>query len=154
MKVCTQRTRDLDDLIDDPNGFESLVNDHEWAILSQDEHSEETLAAKKHQQWIQKQPELGGHKPHKPKKDKKKSKDEKVAAREKTKAAREAAKAAAASKSDDDDEYDDEYGDYGDEYDDEEDAAAAVLNKQAESEVAPKPGQKAKHDNQIFSAFN
>lgn len=34
MKVCKQRTRDLDDLIDDPNGFEALVNDKEWAILS------------------------------------------------------------------------------------------------------------------------
>ena len=27
LKVCKQRTRDLDDLIDDPNGFESLVTD-------------------------------------------------------------------------------------------------------------------------------
>lgn len=43
MKVCKQRTRDLDDLIDDPNGFEALVSDKDWAILSQDEHSEESL---------------------------------------------------------------------------------------------------------------
>ena len=34
MKVCKHRCRDLDDLIDDPNGFESLVSDEEWAILS------------------------------------------------------------------------------------------------------------------------
>lgn len=27
MKVCKMRTRDLDDLIDDPNGFECLVNE-------------------------------------------------------------------------------------------------------------------------------
>lgn len=39
LKVCKQRTRDLDDLIDDPNGFESLVTDAEWEILSTDEHS-------------------------------------------------------------------------------------------------------------------
>ena len=55
MKVCRNRCRDLDDLIDAPNGFDSLVSDAEWAILSADEHSEETLAAKKHQAWIQKQ---------------------------------------------------------------------------------------------------
>lgn len=34
MKICINRTRDLDDLIDDPNGFEALVSDKEWAILS------------------------------------------------------------------------------------------------------------------------
>lgn len=57
MKVCQQRTRDLDDLIDDPNGFEALVSDAEWQILSQDEHSEESLAAKKHKVWMKKQNE-------------------------------------------------------------------------------------------------
>ena len=30
MKICQQRTRDLDDLIDDPNGFNALVSDQEW----------------------------------------------------------------------------------------------------------------------------
>lgn len=54
MKVCRQRMRDLDDLIDDPDGFESLVSNQEWAILSQDEHSEETLAAKNHNRWLKK----------------------------------------------------------------------------------------------------
>lgn len=54
LKVCKQRTRDLDDLIDDPNGFDVMVSDAEWAILSQDEHSEETLAAKKHLDWMKK----------------------------------------------------------------------------------------------------
>ena len=54
MKICKNRTRDLDDLIDDPNGFEALVNDKEWAILSQDEHSEVTLAEKKHTDWLKK----------------------------------------------------------------------------------------------------
>lgn len=55
MKICLQRTRDLDDLIDDPNGFEALVSDAEWQILSQDEHTEESLAAKKHENWMKKQ---------------------------------------------------------------------------------------------------
>ena len=51
MKVCKQRTRDLDDLIDDPNGFDCLVSDAEWAVLSADEHSRESLNAKKQEQW-------------------------------------------------------------------------------------------------------
>ena len=55
MKICKNRTRDLDDLIDDPQGFSHLVSDNEWAILSQDEHSEESLAAKKHKDWLKKQ---------------------------------------------------------------------------------------------------
>lgn len=49
MKVSKQRTRDLDDLIDDPNGFECLVSDAEWAVLSADEHSRESLQAKKNE---------------------------------------------------------------------------------------------------------
>lgn len=57
MKVCKQRTRDLDDLIDDPMGFESLVSDREWAVLSTDEHTEESLAAVKHERWLKKQQE-------------------------------------------------------------------------------------------------
>ena len=55
MKVCRQRTKDLDDLIDDPNGFDSLVSEAEWAVLGADEHSEDSLAAKKHEQWMKKQ---------------------------------------------------------------------------------------------------
>ena len=54
MKVCKHRVRDLDDLIDDPCGFEALVSDQEWAILSSDEHSDKSLAAKKHEQWMKK----------------------------------------------------------------------------------------------------
>ena len=55
MKICKNRTRDLDDLIDDPQGFMSLVSENEWAILSQDEHTEDSLAAKKHKDWLKKQ---------------------------------------------------------------------------------------------------
>ena len=49
MDVCKIRCRDLDDLIDDPSGFDSLVSKEEWAILSTDENSKQTLAATKHQ---------------------------------------------------------------------------------------------------------
>jgi tubulin monoglycylase TTLL3/8 len=43
-KVCEKRLKDLDDLIDDPNAFTSLVTDEEWKILGADELNIETLA--------------------------------------------------------------------------------------------------------------
>ena len=58
IKICKNRTRDLDDLIDDPNGFDMLVNDRDWEILSADEYSEVTLAEKKHQDYMKKQQEI------------------------------------------------------------------------------------------------
>lgn len=54
LKVCTKRTRELDELIDDPNGFDNLVSDAEWKILAQDEMTDEDLANKKHSDWIKK----------------------------------------------------------------------------------------------------
>ena len=54
LKVCKQRTRDLDELIDDPNGFEALVSDNDWKILGADEMNEDELAQKKHTDWIKK----------------------------------------------------------------------------------------------------
>jgi hypothetical protein len=54
IKVCSKRTRELDELIDDPNGFENLVSDAEWKILAADEMTEEDLANKKHSDWIRK----------------------------------------------------------------------------------------------------
>ena len=91
MKVCKQRTRDLDDLIDDPMGFESLVNDKEWLVLSADEHSTESLAAVKHDKWLKKQQdaeEKMKQGKNAPKVTKKKQKE----GREKAKATREASK--------------------------------------------------------------
>jgi hypothetical protein len=44
LRVSEKRLRDLDDLIDDPNAFSSLVNEEEWAILGADELNVETLA--------------------------------------------------------------------------------------------------------------
>lgn len=70
IKVCSKRTRELDELIDDPNGFENLVSDAEWKILAADEMSEEDLANKKHSDWIKK----NDMKHNKPKKGKKLSK--------------------------------------------------------------------------------
>ena len=43
--------------VNDPNGFDSLVSDAEWAVLGADEHSEDSLAAKKHEQWMKRQQE-------------------------------------------------------------------------------------------------
>jgi len=44
MRVCEKRLKDLDDLIDDPNAFTSLVTDEEWKVLGADELTMETLA--------------------------------------------------------------------------------------------------------------
>lgn len=44
LKVCEKRLRELDDLIDDPNAFTSLVTDDEWSILGADELNLEQLA--------------------------------------------------------------------------------------------------------------
>jgi tubulin monoglycylase TTLL3/8 len=44
MKVCEKRLKELDDLIDDPNAFNSLVTDEEWKVLGADELNVETLA--------------------------------------------------------------------------------------------------------------
>jgi hypothetical protein len=44
LNVCQKRVRDLDDLIDDPEGFGCLVSDQEWDILGADELTEEALA--------------------------------------------------------------------------------------------------------------
>lgn len=111
MKVCKNRTRDLDDLIDDPNGFDSLVSEKEWLVLSQDEHSDITLAAKKHTDWIKKQQDQENRR-------NKKAKIKSKKGGETGKAKKDATKAANANNSaddDEDDEYDQEYDDeYGD----------------------------------------
>ncbi len=54
MDVSLRRVRDLDDLIDDPSAFEALVSDAEWKLLGADELTLESLAAKKHQAWFNK----------------------------------------------------------------------------------------------------
>lgn len=54
LKVCDKRLRELDDLIDDPNAFNSLVTDEEWAILGADELNHESLAKQKHENWLAK----------------------------------------------------------------------------------------------------
>ena len=54
MKVCEKRLKDLDDLIDDPSAFAELVTDEEWKVLGEDELTVETLAQKKHEDWLSK----------------------------------------------------------------------------------------------------
>jgi hypothetical protein len=54
LKVCEKRLRDLDDLIDDPQAFNQLVTDDEWAILGADELNTESLAKQKHENWMAK----------------------------------------------------------------------------------------------------
>lgn len=54
MNVSLRRVKDLDDLIDDPNAFEKLVSDAEWKLLGADELTEESLAQKKHIDWMKK----------------------------------------------------------------------------------------------------
>lgn len=58
LRVCRQRTRDLNELIDDPNGFDALVSDNDWRILGANELNEEALAVKKHTDWMKKQEKL------------------------------------------------------------------------------------------------
>ena len=52
LRVCERRLKDLDDLIDDPKAFTELCSEKEWAILGADELDKESLAKKKHQEWI------------------------------------------------------------------------------------------------------
>ena len=52
--ISQRRCRDLDELIDDPQAFGALVSEAEWKILSKDELTEESLAQKKHQDWMKK----------------------------------------------------------------------------------------------------
>lgn len=48
MKVCKQKLKPLDDLIDDEAGFDNLVSDEDWQILGANEMNDEELAEKKH----------------------------------------------------------------------------------------------------------
>jgi len=54
LEVSLRRVRDLDELIDDPTAFEQIVSDSEWKILGADELTEESLAQKKHENWMRK----------------------------------------------------------------------------------------------------
>jgi DNA-directed RNA polymerase delta subunit len=54
MKVCEKKLRDLDDLIDDPTAFAELVTEDEWKVLGADELTIESLAQKKHVDWMAK----------------------------------------------------------------------------------------------------
>ena len=52
IKVSERRLKDLNELIDDPTGFESLVSVEEWKILGADELNEKKLQKQKHEKWL------------------------------------------------------------------------------------------------------
>lgn len=52
LRVCERRLKDLNEMIDDPKAFESLVSDAEWKILGADELDEEKLKNQKHEKWL------------------------------------------------------------------------------------------------------
>lgn len=54
LNVSERRLKELDEMIDDPTAFSQLVSDDEWKILGADELNTETLAQKKHEDWLNK----------------------------------------------------------------------------------------------------
>ncbi len=86
LRVCEKRLRDLDDLIDDPSAFTELVTDDEWKVLGADELTLETLAQKKHEDWMNKNEVMQAEKRKQEKlaaeKEKKKKKKKKVVKKE------------------------------------------------------------------------
>ncbi|KAL4480394.1 hypothetical protein ABPG74_020910 [Tetrahymena malaccensis] len=71
--VCERKMKELDEIIDDPNSIQ-LITKKEWNILSADELTEEKLAQKKYEQWLER---IEGKNKQKPKKKKKKANKEK-----------------------------------------------------------------------------
>lgn len=51
--VCHRRLKDLNEMIDDPSAFETLVSAEEWRILAFDELNEKKLQKQKHEKWLQ-----------------------------------------------------------------------------------------------------
>ena len=71
MDVCQRRTRDLNELIDDPSSSEQpTVSEQEWRTLARDELNEQSLAQKKHMEWCQRN-DVAVPEPKKKKKKKK-----------------------------------------------------------------------------------
>ena len=74
LKVCRQKCRPLDDLIDDEHGFDNLVSEEDWQILGANEMNEQDLAEKKHADWLRKQKAQQNKEERKKKKRAKKAK--------------------------------------------------------------------------------
>lgn len=51
ISVCMKNIEDLDDIIDKKK-YPKIVTDKEWEILASDELNEESLAKKKHEEWL------------------------------------------------------------------------------------------------------
>jgi tubulin monoglycylase TTLL3/8 len=77
IRVCEKRLRDLDEMIDDPTAFTELVTDDEWKVLGADELTEETLAQKKHEDWMAKNEVMQAEKRKQEKAEEKKKKKKK-----------------------------------------------------------------------------
>ena len=128
MRVCKQKCRPLDDLIDDEAGFDNLVSDEDWQILGANEMNETELAEKKHQDWLKKQ-KAEAAKEAKKKTKKKMKKSAKVDYEYSKK------------KGDDEEEYDEEYDDedYYEEdagEEDEEEKEAIKKDKQRDTQIS------------------
>jgi len=77
IRVSEKRLRELDEMIDDPTAFSELVTDDEWKILGADELTMETLALKKHDDWMNKNEVMQAEKKKQDKIEEKKKKKKK-----------------------------------------------------------------------------
>lgn len=87
LRVCEKRMRDLDEMIDDPTAFTDMVTDDEWKILGADELTAETLAQKKHEDWMAKNEVMQAEKRKQEKAEEKKNKKKKKKPKQKKEAA-------------------------------------------------------------------
>ena len=81
LRVCDKRLRELDEMIDDPTAFSELVTDDEWKVLGADELNTETLAQKKHEDWLAKNEVMQAEKRKQDKLQEKKKKKKKPKAK-------------------------------------------------------------------------
>lgn len=51
VSVCMKNIEDLDDIIDKKK-IPKIITDKQWEILASDELNEESLAKKKHEEWL------------------------------------------------------------------------------------------------------
>lgn len=83
-KVCEKRLKELDEMIDDPTSFAELVTDDEWKVLGADEMNVESLAQKKHEDWLAKNEVMQAEKKKQEKIEEKKRKKKKKPKAKKT----------------------------------------------------------------------
>ena len=135
LRVCKQKCRPLDDLIDDEHGFDNLVSDADWKILGADEMDEKALAEKKHADWLRKQKAQAAkeeRKKNKKKKQKKEAYDAGI-----TESQLKKQKKAVEEEEEEEEEYDDEeYYDEDDGEEDEEEKEQLRKDKQRDTAIS------------------